>query len=120
MTSKIINMAEQLKDEQDRMLEAMFASEPIADNGFSTRVVKRVRRRMLLRQITLPVATVLGLLVSFKPIAQLVEAMAGLIQLLPFESVGGTTDLVMAQLPILGAGGALLVALVIGMHLFAE
>ena len=120
MTSKIINMAELLKDEQDRILEAMFASEPVADDGFSARIVKRVRRRLWLRRIILPVATVLGLLVSFKPLTQLVETLAGLARLLPLESVGGATDTLLGQLPIVVLGGMLLVALMVGLRIIED
>ena len=41
MTSKIINMADKLMDAEDQLLEAMFKSEPIADDGFSKKVTKR-------------------------------------------------------------------------------
>ena len=57
MTSKIINMAEHIKDDADRMLESMFASDPVPDDGFSVRVVRKVRRRIWVRRLTLPIAT---------------------------------------------------------------
>ena len=120
MTSKIINMAEHIKDEQDRLLEAMFASEPIADNGFSTRVVKQIRRRMWVRQVTLPVATVLGLLVSFKPLTQLVTSLAGLFQLLPIDKVGGAADQVFAQLPFVVLGAMLLGVCMLGLRILED
>ena len=48
-------MAEKLKDAEDRLLESLFASEPIADDGFSRRVVTRIRRRIWVRRLALPV-----------------------------------------------------------------
>jgi len=120
LTSKIINMAEQIKDEQDRLLESMFASGPIADDGFSAQIVHRVRRRMWLRRITLPAATVVGLLVSFKPLTQLVTAMAGLAQLLPLDKVGGSAEIVLQQLPMLVLGGMLLGACMLGLRIIED
>ena len=120
MTSKIINMAEHIKDQEDRLLESMFASEPIADNGFSERVVHKVRRRLWLRRVTMPVATVIGLLVSIKPLSQLVTAMAGLTQLLPMDKLGGTADQVLAQLPIVVLGGMLIGACMLGLRLIED
>lgn len=73
MTSKIINMAERMKDEQDRLLESMFASAPLADDGFSQQIVRRIRRKLWIRRITLPLAVVLGGLLAFRPMAALVE-----------------------------------------------
>ena len=71
MTSKIINMAEHFRDDEDRMLETMFASDPIADDGFSVQVVKKVRRRIWVRRLTLPIATLVGSAIAFKPLAEL-------------------------------------------------
>ncbi len=83
MTSKIINMAEKLKDAEDRMLESMFQSEPIEDDGFSKRVVLRIRRRLWVRRLALPVATVIGGAVSLKPLSELVIAAAKLLTVMP-------------------------------------
>ena len=60
MTSKIINMADKIKDADDRLLESMFAAEPIADAGFSVRIVKKIRRRLWVRRLALPLAAVIG------------------------------------------------------------
>jgi hypothetical protein len=113
-------MAEHIKDEQDRLLESMFASEPIADDGFSARIVHRVRRRMWLRRVTLPVATVIGLLVSFKPLTTLVTTLAGLIQLLPFDALGATSEQLLSQAPLIVLGGMLLAACMIGMRMLED
>ena len=119
MTSKIINMAERIKDEQDRMLESMFASEPIADDGFSARVVGKVRRRIWLRRLTLPVATLIGALVAFKPLTELVTLIAGLVQLIP-QDVLGISAAVIPQLPMLVLGAMLLAACMIGMRMLED
>ena len=71
MTSKIINMAERIKDKDDLRLESMFRSEFIADDGFSVKVVSRVRRQMWIRRLALPVAFVLGASFAAKPLLQL-------------------------------------------------
>ena len=120
MQSKIINMAEHIKDEQDRLLESVFAAEPIADDGFSAQIVQRVRRRLWLRQITLPLATVIGLLVSFKPLAGLVSSLAGFLQLLPLESLSGGAAQALQQLPLVVLGGMLLGACMLGIRLIED
>ena len=107
MTSKIINMAERLKDNEDRLLESMFASAPIADDGFSAAIEKKVRRRLWSRRMILPVATVVGALVSFKPLAGLVTAFASLTSLLPRELIEAPQQLV-PQLPMIVLGAMLL------------
>ena len=85
MTSKIINMAERINDEQDRLLESMFESAPIADRGFSVQIVRRIRRKLWVRRITLPMAALLGALVAFKPLAALMKGLYGLLTSLPVD-----------------------------------
>ena len=119
MTSKIINMAERIKDEQDRLLESMFASEPIADDGFSLRVVHKIRRRIWLRRLTLPVATVIGALVSFKPLSELFTTVAGLVQLVP-QDVVDLSAIVVPQLHMFVLGAMLLASCMLGMRMLDE
>ena len=38
-------MVDRMKDDEDLAFEAMFADKPIADDGFSERVLARIRRR---------------------------------------------------------------------------
>ena len=83
MTSKIINMAERMKDEQDRMLESMFESAPLADNGFSGQIVRRIRRKLWIRRITLPAAVLLGGLVAFQPLVALAKGVYQLLSSMP-------------------------------------
>ncbi len=92
MTSKIINMAEKLKDAEDRLLESMFASEPIADDGFSSRVVTRIRRRIWLRRLALPVAMLIGGAIAIKPASQLVVAAAKLLTVVPQDVVVSSAE----------------------------
>lgn len=119
MTSKIINMAERIKDEKDLLLESMFASEPIADNGFSVRVVRKVRRRMWLRRLTLPVASLIGALIAFKPLTQLVTLIAGLVQVIP-QDVLDVSSIVVPQLPMLVLGAMLLATCMIGLRMIDD
>jgi len=75
LTSKIINMAERMKDEQDRLLESMFESSPIADDGFSETIVRRIRRKLWIRRVIMPTAVLLGGLVAYQPLAALVKGL---------------------------------------------
>ena len=119
MISKIINMAERKKDEDDRLLESMFASESIADDGFSNRVVTQVRRRIWLRRLALPVATVVGALVSFKPLAGLVKMLSGFVALVPQDILSLPTDVV-PQFSLLLLGAALLAACMVGLRVLED
>jgi hypothetical protein len=68
LKSKIINMADRLKDEADLKLEALFRTELVQDNGFSGRVVSRVRRQMWVERLSLPTAFVIGAMIAAKPL----------------------------------------------------
>ena len=119
MTSKIINMAEKLKDAEDRLLESMFQSEPIADAGFSKRVVTHIRRRIWLRRLALPVAMIVGGAVAIKPVSELVLAATKLLTVIP----QGMFDIPVAWVPqaqtvILGA--MLLAAGMLGMRMIED
>jgi hypothetical protein len=85
LTSKIINMAERIKDEQDRLLESMFESAPIADDGFSKQIMRRIRRKLWIRRITLPVAIFLGGLLAFQPVVSLLKGVYQLLSSLPAD-----------------------------------
>jgi hypothetical protein len=115
LTSKIINMAERLKDNEDLLLESMFASDPIADDGFSAMIEKKVRRRLWLRRMVLPVATLIGALVSYKPLAGLVTALASLTSLLPQEILDAPQELT-PQLPMIVLGAMLLATCLLGLR----
>jgi hypothetical protein len=96
-------MADKIKDADDRMLESMFAAEPIADNGFTVRVVKKIRRRLWLRRLALPVAAAIGGAIAIKPLADLVSIVASLSTLLPQELVNVSVEFIpQAQTIVLG------------------
>jgi len=86
LESKIIIMADRLKDGSDTMLESLFRSEPVRDDGFSLRVVSRVRREMWVRRLSLPIAFLIGTVISAKPLLQLASALP---QLLASVQMGG-------------------------------
>ena len=115
MTSKIINMAERMKDAEDRFLESMFDAAPIADDGFSTMIVRRIRRRLWLRRLALPLAAVIGGAIAIKPLAGLVTAAVRLTSLLPQELLAATSALV-PQAPIVVLGAMLLAACLLGLR----
>lgn len=79
----IINMAERLKDNEDRKLESLFASDAIEDNGFSSKVMRRVRRQIWVRRLALPVAFVVGGSIAVKPLSELVTALISMASALP-------------------------------------
>ena len=104
MTLKIINMAEKIKDAEDRLLESLFESPPLADDGFSARVVSRVNRQLWFRRLTLPVAAVIGGAVAFKPLAGLVMTLANLSFLIPEDIViAASSSIPQFQTVVLGA-----------------
>ena len=80
-------MVDRMKDKDELALEALFSSEPIADDGFSRRVTARVRRRIWLRRLTLPTAMTLGALIAFKPLVQVLTALGGAFSSLPMEQL---------------------------------
>ncbi len=102
-------MAEKLKDAEDEMLESLFAAEAIADDGFSDKVVGRIRRRLWIQRFSLPVAAVIGGIVAFKPAVALVDTLSELaFRALPGETLLATFDWLPAPQQIVS--GALLLA----------
>ena len=104
MTSKIINMADKLRDTEDQLLTTMFQSDPIADDGFSKRIVSRIRRGIWVRRLALPIAMVIGGSIAIKPLSQLVMAGAQLMMAMPQEFLSVPEGWVpQVQMLILGA-----------------
>lgn len=104
MISKIIIMAERIKDAEDRLLESMFASPPLADDGFSVRVVKGLNRRLWLRRLTLPTAAIIGGVIAIKPLSGLVVLLSGLSSLIPAETISvASNSIPQFQTVVLGA-----------------
>jgi len=115
-------MAEKLKDKEDLKLESMFRSDPVPDDGFSVAVVSRVRRNMWIRRLTMPIAISLGVLVSAKPLIQLVSVLPGLVNSL-FGSSLSIDQLPVGNLPQLSTmlfGATLLMAVMLASRILEE
>jgi hypothetical protein len=108
-------MADRMKDAEDMKLESLFASDTIADNGFSARIHKRIRRQVWVRRLTLPTAVVVGGAIAAKPVIGLVAALPQLFSILP-ASVSSNLDLAstssLPQLSTILLGGMLVIAAV--------
>lgn len=119
MTSKIINMADRIKDDQDRLLESLFSAPPISDDGFGRVVMRRIRRRLWLRRLVMPTAVAVGTAIALKPMVQLVTMLAGVVQIVPgeFSEVLGTQ---LPQLWMVVLGAMLLAACMLGLRTIEE
>ena len=95
---KIINMADRLKDNEDRILEAMFSSDPVNDDGFSVKVISRVRRRMWVQRFSLPTAMVIGAIFAAKPLVKFAEFIPKIMDVIP-QGIGKLIDLPMGSMP---------------------
>ena len=91
-------MADRLKDEEDRKLEVLFSSEPVRDDGFSARVVSRVRRQLWVQRLSLPSAIVIGALFAAKPFFQLVEFIPQVLGVIP-QGLTSIVDLPLDGMP---------------------
>ena len=98
MTSMIIYMADRLKDDEDLKLESLFRSQPVQDAGFSVKVVSRVRRRIWVRRLAMPVAIAIGTLIAAKPLLQLASAIPKLLMIVP-DNMAGLNTLGLSSLP---------------------
>jgi hypothetical protein len=78
-------MADKTSDAMDRLLASAFESAPIADHGFSDRIVSRIRRRIWVNRLALPVAIVVGVALALKPALQLINALLPLLNIMPVE-----------------------------------
>ncbi|MEE8427351.1 MAG: hypothetical protein V3S15_08690 [Woeseiaceae bacterium] len=119
MKSKIINMVEKLSDAEDRLLESMFRSEPLADGGFSQKVVARIRRRLWISRLALPIAAVVGAAMAFEPAVELARAMPTLMNLIPSEAFATPLQF-MPQVQFVVLGGLLLAAGMAFLNTLAE
>ncbi len=112
-------MADRLKDNEDLALEALFQSEPIADDGFSQQVVGRLRRRIWTRRFLLPGAVFLGSAVAAKPLSTLLGTLGDALNSVP----GAASALPLESLPspyTLIAGGMLLAVALFGLNMLEE
>ena len=103
MKSNIINMADKMADAEDRWLESVFQSEPVADDGFSKKVIAKIRRRVWINRLALPVAALIGALFAVKPATQLVMALLPFLNVVPVDMLNSPLQfLPQLQLVILG------------------
>ena len=112
-------MADRIADTQDRWLESVFQSDPIPDDGFSNRIVAKIRRRIWLNRLALPVAVLIGAAFAVKPATQLVAALLPLLNIVPAEIVSAPLQL-MPQIQTLVLGGMTFVAVIMLYRLFEE
>ena len=103
-------MADTLKDNEDRILESLFRSEPVPDNGFSASVMTRLNRRLWIRRLALPTAFVVGVVIALKPLSQLVVVFSGLLATVPGNVGGFSLDAIPEGSTIM-LGGLLLAAM---------
>ncbi len=78
-------MAERLKSEEDKWLESMFELQSVRDDGFSRQIVTRIRRRMWVRRLALPIAFVVSIALSTKPLIQLSSVAPELVRAIGLE-----------------------------------
>lgn len=105
-----------MKDRDDLRLEALFSSEPIADDGFSERVVSRIRRRLWIRRWTMPIAVLVGGLIAAKPVSDVLVAAGTIATVLPDELRTLSFDsLPSATIFVLGGSIVGIMALIIGL-----
>ena len=112
-------MVERIKDAEDRLLDTLFASTPLADDGFSVAVVAKVQRRVWLRRLTLPIAAAIGGAIAFKPLAGLVTLLRNASTLIPAEMLTATTNAI-PQLQTIVLGAMLLAACLLGVRTLQE
>jgi hypothetical protein len=112
-------MADRIKDAEDQLLEALFAAEPIADDGFSVRIVRRIRRRLWVRRLALPIAIFVGAAIAVEPAADLMQALSGLSSLLPTQFLSIPTGWI-PQLQIVVLAGMLVATGVFGLRMLEE
>ena len=112
-------MADKIKDAEDRLLESLFSAEPIADDGFSNRVVVKIRRRLWLRRLTLPVAAAIGAAIAFKPVVAIFSIATQLMIAVPNEMMASATDWI-PSLQMVVTGGMLLAVALFGLRMLEE
>ena len=119
MKSKIINMADKTSDAVDRLLTSAFAAEPIADDNFSNRIVAKLRRRIWVNRLALPVAVVVGAAFALKPALQIGNALVPLLQSMPVE-LGSLPMQFLPQIQLVVLGGMAFAAAVTLVKLLEE
>lgn len=119
VVKKVINMADRIKDAEDRLLESVFRAELIADDGFSDRVIGRIRRRMWVDRLVLPIATLTGAALAFKPAMELAGVLLPLTNLIPSQLASRPLEF-LPEIQIVILGGMLIAAAVACLRLLEE
>jgi hypothetical protein len=112
-------MAEKFRDAEDRLLESLLQSVPIADDGFSGRVVTKIRRRLWVRRLALPLAMVVGGAISIEPATQLLRALTKILTVVPAD-LFAVPAVWIPQFQIVVIGAMLLGAGVLGIRMLEE
>lgn len=73
LTSTIINLGDYRMDDEDRRLRELFAHTTVPDDGFSGRVIKRIRRKHRLRRLLLPLALLTGGVFAARPVLAILD-----------------------------------------------
>jgi len=123
LKSVIINMADRMKDAEDRKLESLFASAPVADDGFSKRIERRIRRHLWVRRLALPVALVIGGSIAVKPLVNLLTALFRFVSVLPdnvSSNFGAVSSIALPQMSTLMMGGMLVLVAVMIMRMLED
>ena len=102
-------MADRMSDREDELLTSLFAAEPVADDGFSDRVMRKLRWRLWVRRLTLPVAALIGFAVAINPLLELLALMPSLATLVPAGWSTGMSSL-LPDTQMLLIGGIVLIA----------
>lgn len=119
MKSKIIKLADRMKDKEDLRLEALFHSAAINDGGFSDRIVRRIRWQMRVRRYALPVAMLIGGLIAAEPAIDLLVVASSLITVIP-EDLRTLPLQSLPQLSTLIAGAAIAGVAAMGIRLLEQ
>ena len=112
-------MADKIKDAEDLLLDSLLSAETIADDGFSDRIVSKIRRRQWMRNLMLPVAAAIGAAIAFKPAMALVSVAAKFVAVIPGEMMASATDLI-PSLQLFVTGGLLLAVTLLGLRLLED
>jgi len=116
-------MVDKLKDKEDQLLESLFRSEPVRDDGFSTKVVTKVRRQIWIRRLTMPMAFTIGAAIAFKPLSGLIASLSGVLQFIPQSLGAKASTLPIDQFPQLSTiwmGGMLIVGVMMASRLLQD
>jgi hypothetical protein len=112
-------MVDRLKDNEDKLLESLFRSDPVPDNGFSLKIVSEIKRRIWIRRLTLPAAFVVGAAIAVKPLSQLAVTFSKLLTLIP-TNFGSLSLGDFPQISTVILGGLLLVAMMMVSKMLEE